>query len=118
MKRNDGILLAVILLIAAVLAGYQFLRPVSDGAKVEITVDGELFGTYSLKKDQTVSIGDTNQLEIKDGEAKMSWADCPDQLCVNQKAISKNGESIICLPNEIVISVIDGEESEIDAVTN
>ena len=33
-------------------------------------------------------------------------------------AISRNGESIICLPNKIVLKIVDGEEAELDAVTN
>ena len=54
---------------------------------------------------------------IEDGKADMVWADCPDKLCVNQKAISREGESIICLPNKVVISSVGGEEREVDAVT-
>ncbi len=48
----------------------------------------------------------------------MVKADCPDQLCVNQKPVSKNHESIICLPNRVVVEVESKEESEYDAVTN
>ena len=46
----------------------------------------------------------------------MIEADCRDQLCVNQKAISADGESIICLPNKIVVEVESDKESELDAV--
>ena len=55
---------------------------------------------------------------IKNGKAKMTDADCPDQLCVHQKAASKNHESIICLPNKVVVEVDGSEESEFDAVAN
>ena len=40
----------------------------------------------------------------------MIRADCPDQLCVKQKAVSKNKESIICLPNKVVIEGKDSAE--------
>ena len=63
-------------------------------------------------------IQDSNVLMIKDGRAQMKSADCPDQICVRQKAISKEGESIICLPNKVVVSIVGGEEKELDAVTN
>ena len=46
----------------------------------------------------------------------MTKADCPDKLCVNQNAVSKNGESIICLPNKVVVTVDSSENSEFDAV--
>ena len=46
----------------------------------------------------------------------MEKADCPDQVCVRHSAISRNGESIICLPHEVVVSIEDGESSGADAV--
>ena len=55
-------------------------------------------------------------IQIKDGEASMIEADCPDQICVHEKAISADGESIICLPNKIVVEVESDKESELDAV--
>ena len=36
--------------------------------------------------------------------------------CVHEKAISADGESIICLPNKIVVEVESDKESELDAV--
>ena len=45
----------------------------------------------------------------------MKEAGRPDKLCVKQGEISKAGESIICLPNRIIVSVEGGEESGIDA---
>ena len=36
---------------------------------------------------------------------------CPDQICVHEKAISADGESIICLPNKIVVEVESDKES-------
>ena len=80
--------------------------------------DGEVYGTYSLAKDQTIEIQDGNRLRIQNGQAKMEWADCPDQLCVHQKAISRTGESIICLPNQVVVSVQGSKESELDGIVN
>ena len=35
-----------------------------------------------------------------------------------ERAFKINGESIICLPNKIVLKIVDGEEAELDAVTN
>ncbi len=91
-----------------------------QGASVLVTVDGSTYGTYSLAQNQRVEIVidgvTTNILEIQDGKADMVEADCPDKLCVHQKAISKNNETIICLPNKVVVQVTGGEESEFDSV--
>lgn len=119
--KNDILFLCMILLLLA--AGYIlfFLVGREEGAVVEITVDGELYGTYSLKKNQTVDIttGEktTNRMQINDGKADMIWADCPDKLCVHQKAISKERETIVCLPNKVVVEVIGGEENDLDSIT-
>lgn len=48
----------------------------------------------------------------------MTDADCPDGLCVNQRPISSDGESIICLPNQVVVQIVSQDESELDAVAN
>lgn len=116
MKKNDWILAAVIVLAAGLILLFQLLRNSGGAKEVTVSVDGEVFGTYSLEEDQTIDIGETNRLVIEDGTARMEWADCPDQVCVNHRAVSRDGESIICLPNEVVISVEGGEEAELDGV--
>lgn len=116
MKKNDWILGGGIVLAAGMILLFQLLRDSGGAKEVTISVDGDVFGTYSLEEDQTVEIGGTNRLVIEDGTARMEWADCPDQICVNHRPVSRNGESIICLPNEVVVSVKGGEEAELDGV--
>ena len=116
MKKNDWILAAGIILAAALILVFQLVRDDGGQNEVAVTVDGEEFGSYSLAEDQTIDIDVTNRLVIEDGTARMEWADCPDQVCVNHRAVSRNGESIICLPNEVVVSVRGGEEAKLDGV--
>ena len=116
MKKNDLILAGTVLVFAAVILIFQLF--LNDGGEhlVEISVGGERFGTYDLTDNRTIEVGGTNRVVIEDGAAHMEWADCPDQICVNHRAVSKNGESIICLPNQVVVTVVSPEESELDAV--
>ena len=112
-KKKDAVLILTVLLIAGAAFGvHEFAG--GDGADtVTVKVDGKVTGTYPLAKDQKIRInGGTNILTIKNGKAKMTDADCPDQ------AASKNHESIICLPNKVVVEVDGSEESEFDAVAN
>ena len=123
LKKKEILFILGILTAAALLwAGTKLLNSGSLST-VRITVAGKEYGTYSLSKDQVISIGDTNRCEIKDGEIKMIWADCPDHLCMNQHAIGKNGGTIVCLPNKVVIegkkssSSNSEDELVIDSVT-
>lgn len=119
-KRNDIVLIALLIVAALILSMVLFLNK-TDGAKVTVKVNNELIGTYSLNEDMTLKIGDNNSyniLVIKDNTAKITEATCPDKLCVNQKAISYDSESIICLPNKVVVEIISEEESTNDSVAN
>ena len=44
----------------------------------------------------------------------MKDADCPDRLCVKQGSISKNGESIVCLPHKVIVTVTGGDGADYD----
>jgi hypothetical protein len=46
----------------------------------------------------------------------MKEAECPDRSCVKQGKISKNKESIVCLPNKVIVEVSSNQHSEMDAI--
>ena len=123
LKKKELIFIGGILVLAlAMWAEISFVNKGSHGF-IRITVDGEEYGTYSLAKNQTIKINNTNVCEIKDGQARMISAECPDHLCMKQKAIDEKGGTIVCLPNKVVIEGEKSTESDgtdeisIDAVT-
>jgi len=117
-RRSDLLLIAVLLAAAGgVWAWLYFTR--AQSAEVRVTVDGAVYGTYPLDTDTTVRIGDDtnyNILVIKDGEAWVSEASCPDKICVGKGKIQYDGESIICLPNKVVIETVGGGTAQEDVV--
>lgn len=117
-KFKDLLLLVGILVIAFIAYVGINIFSYQEAERVQVSVDGDVFGVYSLHKDQEIKINDTNYLIIKDGEADMIEADCPDQICVDQKEISKTGETIVCLPNKVIVEVKGAEAADVDAVTN
>lgn len=119
LKKKDWLLIVIIICVAG-LAFFLHEKIGGRGANcVTVKVDGTIQGVYSLAEDQEIEINaGSNILVIKNQEANMKEADCPDQLCVHQKPVSKNHESIICLPNKVVVEVDSSENSEFDAVTN
>lgn len=108
--RNDLILVGVLLCVLLLVGGGLLLFR-SRGDTVVVTVDGKEYATYPLSKDIEVDIvtgeeGDQiNRLVIKDGKALVASASCPDGICASHRPISHDGESIICLPHKVVVSV-------------
>ena len=41
-------------------------------------------------------------------------ADCPDHVCINTGFINKAGQSIVCIPNQFIISLLVGKSGESD----
>lgn len=120
MKKNDFKLLLFILVAAiAVFAGYQLFYQ-SSGDSVTITVDGKIYQTLPLNQDTELNIpgtnGGTNHLKIQNGAASITDADCPDKLCVHQKKISRNGESLVCLPHKVIVTVESKKDSQLDGI--
>lgn len=120
--RNDGIFIGILAIVCVIVFVAFSVLNQSHGSTIVITRDGELYGTYDLAQNQMIEIENadhevTNTLQIKDGEAKMIGADCPDKLCMHQKAISVSKENIVCLPNRIVVTVEDDDTEGLDGFT-
>ena len=120
LKRND-ILLLLMLLIVVVLcfAGYRLLHH-NRGDFVQVTVDSRVVKTLPLNANTTYTIrtgkDGKNVLEIKNGTAGICQANCPDKLCVHQKKIQKEGETLVCLPHKIVVSITSSKKATLDGV--
>lgn len=116
--RNDIILIAALLAAAGIAFGVIQLGKTRGGYAV-VVQDGAETAKYPLSEDISVTITSPtgyNTLVIKDGKADVTDADCPDKLCVNQHSISYNGETIVCLPNKLVVKIVSGEEADVDVI--
>ena len=119
--KNDIIFIGALLLVFA-LAGGALLLFREEGNSVEVRIDGELYGVYSLSNDQRIEIrtGENgeqyNVLVIKDGRAYVESASCPDGICSSHRPISYKGASIICLPNKVVVAIISETEDGPDII--
>ena len=88
--------------------------------RVEVTVDGKLFGSYSLQTDQRIEIPSENGfnlLVIEGGRAHVEEASCPDGICAAHRPIKRDGESIICLPNKVVVTVYRTDDAQPDIIS-
>lgn len=85
----------------------------------EIMLDGRIFATLSLTDEVTlpVSYGDgTNVIVIQNGSICVREADCPTGVCVSTGEISRAGESIVCIPHRLVITVRSRESEGYDVI--
>ena len=113
--RNDVIFIAALLVVIAVAgACLYFFR--GEGNSVTVSIDGTVVATYPLSVDRTEEIltegGGRNLLIIKDGKAYVESASCPDGICAAHKPIHREGESIVCLPNKVIVSIKIADTTE------
>ncbi len=120
-QRRDAlflIILAIVLLVAFVIL-FFFIG--ETGSYATITVNGEEYGRYSLLQNQEIEItvdgSICNVAVIEDGSIRMEDANCPDKLCIHQGKIHRSGESIVCLPNRIAITIESSTDSEFDSIS-
>ena len=113
LRKADLHLLAAALVFGAVLAAVLLLR--SPGGTVQVRVAGAVTAGYPLDVDASYTItganGGTNLLVIEDGAARIEEASCPDGVCVHTGRIRRNGQSIVCLPNQVVVEIVSETEN-------
>lgn len=118
-KKADILLFVVLVLLGLGLSWLSY-SAANPGRAAVVTVNGKLYGTYSLDQNQVVQIVQnhhTNKITIKDGAVQMSYSDCHNQICVNDGKIHKTNQSIVCLPNRVTVEIIGGK-GDIDAVAS
>lgn len=128
MKKNDLILIIVILFISVIaLFTIRFMQG-ADGFEKEVIIknDGiEIKRIPFNEKTEEVFVyeedGEYNRVEIMNNIVTVSEANCRDQICVKTQSISKNGEIIVCLPNKFTVEIYSadlGDDSGLDSIAD
>lgn len=122
MKKNDLIIIIAGLLLT-VSAWFLISRPGKGvtGGEAVIYKDGKENSVVPLDENRIITVkgenGTVNVIQIEDGKVKMAEANCPDQICVHTRPAEKDGQSIVCLPNRVVVEVISTKKETIDGVS-
>ena len=118
MKKADLILIAVTVAVAGILLALLYGVNSAPGAYVQIEIDGVVTETLPLDTNTAFEIitdGDgKNLLVVENGKAKVTESNCPEDICRNHAEIHRNGESIICLPHRVVITVVN--EADVNGI--
>jgi hypothetical protein len=122
MKKND----LLIILAGLILAGsiwFYMNRPMKDAGYGEAVIyqEGKEIKVVPLSQDDTITImgdnGAVNIIRIQGGKANMIEASCPDQICVHTRPAEKDGQSVVCLPNRVVVEIRNTKKESIDGVS-
>lgn len=111
--RIWDVVLIVLLLVLVGLTIYFAVSP-EKGGTAEIYLDGELYKTLPLTENATVEL-DHLIVIVQNGSVRVEDADCPDKICEKRGEISKSGQSIVCLPNRVVIKI--SGKGEVEAIS-
>lgn len=112
MKKKDIILGIGIIAAALLMLLVLQINRGEEGNRIQVILDGKIYGTYSLEKNQVIEIEEGsfyNKIRVEDGKAYMEEANCPDGYCEEQGKISRHTQSIVCLPHKLVVEVLEAD---------
>ena len=118
-RRNDFLLGLFFVILAAGMILFNLngrTETGMTGKTVEVYVGGKRLVSYPLNKNGEYEIVGLhlgkNTLVIKNEEAYISSASCPDGLCVKHGKIRRTGETLVCLPNGLVVKIVSDDGTE------
>lgn len=112
LTKGDKVLIVIVIVLSLLSLGYvrrysfsgidKYISVQVNGEEVKrIMFDSKLVGkTFPIES----SFG-YNLIEIGDQQVRVIEASCPDEIDVKQGYISQVGETIICLPNRMVVEI-------------
>lgn len=114
-NRFDA-LVALIIALLAVAAALWFYLPRSQSGQltVVISVAGEETRRVPLSDFTETTVtggGYTLRVSTRDGGVAVTDSDCPTQDCVHTGVITRAGQSIVCLPAQVVVH-LEGSASD------
>ena len=113
MKKNDYILIGILLILSLAVSLSVFLKGrASEASVVVIAVDGNAVGSYSLREDREIPIDNEyghNLIVISDGKVFIGESDCDGRDCIAMGSISKGGDRIVCLPHRLEVYIKGGD---------
>ena len=115
--KYDIALAAGLAVLSLFLLGLKFIQP--PGGEVDVYVDNELIDSISLDSDNEYEyIGELGAVKVlaKEGKVRVIESNCPLKSCIRQGAVSRQGETIVCVPNKFLLVVTEGESRAVDGV--
>lgn len=117
MKTKKFWIIVCILIFAAGIIGSLLLLLRPHGQTVNIIQNGKVLYTIDLSQteNQTIEVeyqGSRNIIQIQNHQICVIDAECPDHTCVKMGYLKSNAAPIVCLPNKLVISFAESDETD------
>ena len=115
--RLDVIVISAILIFSLLLVLAVYLTR-KEGSVAVVEINGEASGQYPLTVDGVFPLnGGTNILVIENGVAYLNYSSCPDHICERTGKIHYVGETIVCLPNRLTVTITGKADDGVDFVS-
>lgn len=114
---GDWLVIFSLLLLSGV--SFWLTRTIPAGAWVVVQVQGNEVARLALTENRQISVrgplGET-VISIQHGQAAIQSSACPHQLCTRMGPVSRAGQMLVCVPNQVVVQVL-GPHLTFDLIT-
>ena len=116
-RKGDLLAIALVAVIAVVVAVCFLPKQQTGPVQAQVYQEGVLIQTLPLDADTIFEVRGkyTNTITVENGQIAITASDCPGEDCVHSGAIHSSGRSLVCLPNEVEVRVVNAR-SEVDFV--
>lgn len=133
LRLADALVVLLVLVLAAAIALWQFSARTEEAAlTVVVEIDGMEADRFPIENLETHTyshngvtltlapyVGGASPLSSQESELTrgvcVAESDCPTQDCVRTGVITRAGQSIVCLPGRIVVT-LEGVQQDFDAI--
>ncbi len=119
LRWGDWVVAAGLVLLVAVTA-YARIVPGQRGSMAMVHAPGTADRTISLLEDRLIEVQGKlgiSRIEVKSGRVRMVESACPNRLCLQMGWVERPGQSVICLPNQVWLTIEGAPGEGPDAVT-
>lgn len=106
MKKTDYLLIFVLVIVALF---FIIINQKNVGTTAAVYYDSKEVLRFSLSEDNTYTVlGDLGDvvIEVKNNKVRIIEETSPNNICSKMGYIENSGESLVCLPNKIVVTII------------
>ena len=94
----------------------HIVQVVQDGVVVREIDLSRVTGEYSFTLEWKG--GGSNVITVRPGKIRVSEADCPDHICMEQGWLTDQAAPIVCMPHKLMIRLKSAGDTAADAVVN